>query len=389
MPVHVTIIGSSDRRLDELVRSSGFRPTVGSAVDLLALTHPGATQPDVLIMDVRGHGQIPAALAALKRQHPATGIVIVATELAPALMLDAMRAGATECVAEPLSGDQMGAAISRIIAQRNAPIGGRVFAFVGAKGGVGTTTLAVNVATALAKRDAGTLLIDMHPAYGDAAVLLGAEPRFSLVDAIENTHRLDLAFFNGLTAQSDAGVTLLASSDHAPTSPVDVHRIRLLLDFAARSYRYTVLDLPRSNPAMMDALEAASDIIVVTNQELASVRGASRLATALGRRYSREKISIVVSRFDKNAEISADDIEQAVHGPLRFTFPSDYRLALQALNAGRPFVLDAGSKLASAVTQFTRDLTGDASTEAAVATPAAALRSRLGARIGALRWMTS
>jgi len=263
-----------------------------------------------------------------------------------------------------------------------------VFAFVGAKGGVGTTTLAVNVATALALSDESTLFIDMHVAYGDAAVLLGTEPRFSLVDALENTHRLDLAFFNGLTVQSEAGVALLASSDHAPTSPIDVHRIRLLLDFAVRNYRYTVLDLPRSNPAMMDALEAAADIIVVTNQELASVRGASRVAGALSRRYGREKVSVVVSRFDKSADIGTSDIEQAVHAPLRFTFPSDYRLALQALNAGRPFVLDSSSKLASAVLTFTRTLNPDAGPEPAPSAPGA-LRTRLGARLGALRWMAS
>ncbi len=388
MPVQATIIGSQDRKLDELVRSSGLRPTVASAVDLLTLTHPNSVQPDVLIMDVRPHGQIPTALSVLKRQHPTTSVILVASELAPALMLDAMRAGVNECVAEPLTAEQIGAAIGRIVAQRTAPVGGQVFAFVGAKGGVGTTTLAVNVATALALSDESTLFIDMHAAYGDAAVLLGTEPRFSLVDALENTHRLDLAFFNGLTVQSEAGVALLASSDHAPTSPIDVHRIRLLLDFAVRNYRYTVLDLPRSNPAMMDALEAAADIIVVTNQELASVRGASRVAGALSRRYGREKVSVVVSRFDKSADIGTSDIEQAVHAPLRFTFPSDYRLALQALNAGRPFVLDSSSKLASAVLTFTRTLNPDAGPEPAPSAPGA-LRTRLGARLGALRWMAS
>jgi pilus assembly protein CpaE len=295
-----------------------------------------------------------------------------------------MRAGVNECVAEPLSSDQLGGAITRVIAQRTAPVGGQVFAFVGAKGGVGTTTLAVNVATALARSDASTLFIDMHPAYGDAAVLLGAEPRFSLVDAIENTHRLDLSFFNGLTVQSEAGVTLLASSDHAPTSTIDVHRIRLLLDFAVRNFRYTVLDLPRSNPAMLDALEGTSSIAVVTNQELASVRGASRIASALSRRYGRDKVSVVVSRFDKHADIGINDIEQAVHAPLRFTFPSDYRLALQALNTGRPFVLDGSSKLAGAVLEFTRSLTGDAAAE-----PSGARSGSLRSRIGSLRWMTA
>jgi pilus assembly protein CpaE len=384
MPVQITIIGSIDRKLEDLVRESGLRPAVASAVDLLTLTHRGAPQPDVLIVDVRGQSQVPSALAVLKRQHPTTSVILVASHLEPALILEAMRAGVNECVAEPLSSDQLGGAITRVIAQRTAPVGGQVFAFVGAKGGVGTTTLAVNVATALAKVDPSTLFIDMHPAYGDAAVLLGTEPRFSLVDAIENTHRLDLSFFSGLTAQSEAGVTLLASSDHAPTSPIDVHRIRLLLDFAVRHYRYTVLDLPRSNPAMLDALEGASSIEVVTNQELASVRGASRIAAALSRRYGRDKVSVVVSRFDKHADIGVNDIEQAVHAPLGFTFPSDYRLALQALNSGRPFVLDGGSKLAAAVVEFTKVLTGDTPTPSS-ATKSGSLRSRL----GSLRWMTA
>jgi pilus assembly protein CpaE len=384
MSIQITIIGSQDRRLEELVRSSGLRPTVASAVDLLTLTHPGAVPPDVLIMDVRNHGQVPAALAALKRQHPTTSVILVARELTPALMVEAMRAGVNECVAEPLTPDSMGGAISMVVAQRATPIGGKVFAFVGAKGGVGTTTLAVNVATALAGGGQDTLFIDMHPAYGDAAVLLGVEPRFSLVDALDNTHRLDLSFFGGLTAHSEAGVALLASSDQPSTAPIDMHRIRLLLDFAVRNYRYTVLDVPRGNPAMLDALEAATNIFVVTNQELASVSGANRVAGALSRRYTREKVSLVVSRFDKSADIGTEDIEQTVHSPLRFTFPSDYRLALQALNDGRPFVLNSSSKLSAAVLAFSRELSGETFTE-----PAPARSGVLRARFGALRWMTS
>src|SRR5207247_10567574 len=127
--------------------------------------------------------------------------------LTPDVRLGAMRAGVNECVSEPLTVDGVGGAVSRIIAQRAMPVGGQIFAFVGAKGGVGTTTLAVNVASALAGQRQSTLFIDLHPAYGDAAVQLGAEPRFSLTDALDNTHRLDLAFFNGLTAQTKSGVT--------------------------------------------------------------------------------------------------------------------------------------------------------------------------------------
>src|ERR1044072_7326869 len=110
MSVHITLIGSTDRKLEDIVRSSGIRPAVASAIDLLALTHPGAVQPDVLIVDVRGHGQVPAALGVLKRQHPATSVILVARELTPELMLEAMRAGVNECVAEPVSADSVGGA---------------------------------------------------------------------------------------------------------------------------------------------------------------------------------------------------------------------------------------------------------------------------------------
>jgi pilus assembly protein CpaE len=381
MAVQIAIIGSTDRKLEEIVRASGLRPTVASAVDLLALTHPAAVQPDVLIMDIRGHGQVPAALGVIKRQHPATSVILVVGQLTPEVMLEAMRAGVTECVAEPLTAEGVGGAIARIIAQRSMAVGGQIFAFVGAKGGVGTTTLAVNVATVLAQSGQSTLFIDMHPAYGDAAVQFGAEPRFSLTDALDNTHRLDLAFFNGLTAQTTSGVTLLASPDNAPNAPIDPHRIRLLLDFAVRNYRHTVLDLPRSNPAMLDALEGARSICVVTNQELASVRGACRVGEALSRRYTRDKVTVLVSRFDKSADITVEDIEEVMHAPVAFTFPSDYRVAVQALNAGRPFVLGETGKLALAVSSFARQLSGDPVGAAAAGSKIKAL----GARFGMLR----
>jgi pilus assembly protein CpaE len=357
-------------------------------MDLSSLTQPGAprqaaAEPDVLIMDVRAHGQVPSALWTLKRQHPTTSVMLVAGELTPGLMLEAMRAGVTECVAEPLTSEALAEAVSRIIAQRTGPASGQIFAFVGAKGGMGTTTLAVNVATAFARSQRSTLFVDMHQGYGDATVLFGAEQRFSWLDALGNTHRLDLSFFNGLTVQTSAGVTLLAAPDDAPAAPIDANRIRLLLDFAIRNYQHTVLDLPRSSPAILEALDAATSIFVVTDQELASVRGASRVANTLRRRYSRDKVSVVVSRFDKDADIGISDIEDVVHSDVRYTFPNDYRVALQALNTGKPFVLAGNSQLASSVNGFVKLLNGETLVERAHP-----LKPRSLARLAAVRWMT-
>jgi pilus assembly protein CpaE len=114
------------------------------------------------------------------------------------------------------------------------------------------------------------------------------------------------------------------------------------------------------------------------------VRGASRVTDALSRRYSRDKVSVVVSRYDKGAEILTRDIEEVVHVPVRFTIPSDYRLALQALNEGRPFVLAGNSKLATAVSALARQITGST-----VAAPAATPPGPLRGWFGNLRWTTS
>ena len=359
MSVNILLVGSTDRQLEEILRASGMKlpPVAGS--ELQTLAQPTAKPPDVVVIDIRDHSHLPAALPFLKRHHPATGVVIVASRLDPNLLLEAMRSGVNEFVSEPLNAADIDAAISRVIAQRPTPAtaSGEVFAFIGAKGGVGTTTLAVNVATALSQMQSeSTLLIDLHVANGDAAVFLGAEPRFSIVDALENTHRLDEAFFHGLIVKTKPGVHLLASSDRVMVTPVDVRRIRSLLEFAARHFRYIVLDVPRADAAVLDALEGASRIVVVANQELATVRSASRMAVALRQRYGKDKISVVVSRADRLAEIGHEDVERAVGSKVRHSFPSDYRRALQALHKGRPMTLENHNELSGSFTKFARSL---------------------------------
>ena len=359
MSVNIVLIGSTDRQLEEALQACGMKGPTLAGSELSAFAQPGTRQPDVLVIDIREQSHLPSALPLLKRQHPTTGVVIVASRLDPALLLEAMRSGVNEFVTDPVNAVELEAAIARVIAQRPAQATkGEAFAFIGAKGGVGTTTVAVNVATAVAKLAGSTLLIDLHVAHGDAAVFLGAEPRFSVVDALENTHRLDEQYFQGLIVKTKSGVELLASSDRVMVAPVDVRRIRTLIEFAARHYRYVILDVPRSDPAILDAIESVHKIVIVANQELATVRSASRMATALRQRYGKDKLTIVVSRADHLAEIGQDDIERAVGAPVRHTFPSDYRRALQAVNKGRPITLDNHNDLSASFLKFARALTG-------------------------------
>ena len=348
---------SSDPLFAQLVAQTGIRSVVAGLDALSSLARPGAPQPEVLVLDLREQQPFPPALATLKQQHPTTAVLLVLAQLDPALMLEAMRAGVNECMVPPITVQELQAVIKRLVKHSAPTTCGDVLAFMGAKGGVGATTVAVNVATALARTNPdSTLLIDLNLACGDAAVFLGEEPRFSVLDAIENVHRLDAAFFKGLVVRTKSGLDLLGASGRPTPGPVDAAKIRAVLEFASQTRRYTVLDVPRSDPAVLDSLEVATQIVIVANQELATVRSASRLAATLRQRYGQHRLNLVLTRTDRRAEIGHEDVQRAVGLEVRHTFPSDYRLALQAMNKGRPVVLDNHNQLGGAFATFAREL---------------------------------
>ena len=357
--MNVSVVVGLDRKLPDLLRACGAQVTSIEIADLKALAEPTVRQPDVIVVDARDRSTLPAELAVIKRQHPATGILVVLPRLEGTLILDAMRAGANECVADPITREELNAALARIVAQRPSRRRGDVFAVIGAKGGVGATTLAVNVATMLNRlHPSSTLLMDLHLTYGDAAIFLGAEPRFSILDALENMHRMDVSFLRTLVTQTKSGLNLLASSDHAVSTPVDVTRVRSLIDLAANEFRFLVLDVPRSDTVVLESLESVTRVVVVANQDVSTIRGAARMAASLEQRYGKERVNVVISRYDARAEIGQADVERVIGRPVTYLFPNNHETALASLNNGRPLVLDNHTKLASAFTTFAGHLAG-------------------------------
>lgn len=358
--VRVVIAGSADRQIDEMLRESGAHVSSQALDDLAAIGRPGAPQPDAVIVDLRDRQSLPPALMHLKRQHPGIGVVIVASTLEPTLMLEAMRAGVNEWVPEPLSPTVLVAAVQRVTAQHvHKESEGQLFAFVGAKGGVGTTTVAVNVATALARvAPRRSLLVDLHLAYGDTALFTGVEPRFTTADVLENIHRLDEAYLHAVIATTPAGLHVMASSDRGVSPVSGPEPVRQMLDFAGKHYQYVVLDVPRSDITMLDSLDRAANIVVVANQELATVRRAGALAIGLRQRYGKDRIALVINRFDRAAEIGREDVERVTGGVVRHVIPSDYRIALEGLNQGRPVVIDNHNRLAASFAGLAQSLAG-------------------------------
>lgn len=354
----VGIIGSGDRRLEDALREAGVRTIVLPSDYLAPSSRSMGPAPDAVLVDIRTDKSALASIGAIKRRFPALGVAIVVAGLEPEVMLEAMRAGVTEVLSEPINPGQVQAALGRIMAGSAQTVDGKVYAIIGAKGGIGATTIAVNVADAFAKRAGGSLLIDLEMGAGDASVLLGAEPRFSIADALENTHRLDEAYFKGLVTRSRSGLDLLAASSRVAASATDPDRLRAVITFATRYYPAVVLDVPRGDLLLLDSLSWATQIFIVVNHELPTVRSAHRLASRLKPRYG-DRLGLIINRSDKHAEISLEDIGKAVNLPTRFVFPSDYRGALAAVNKGQPIAQVPQNKLGAAFHEFVQTLTGE------------------------------
>ena len=354
--IHVAVV-STDSRLEEALRGTGIKSTRLDRESLNAAP-TSASAPSALIVDVRGQSQLPAGLPAFRKYHATTPVILIASTLEPRLMLEAMRAGVNECIQEPVTAEALDEAIRRLVQGAAPQQAGQVFAFVGAKGGVGTTTAAVNTAATLSRiAKAHVLVIDLHIGTGDAALFLGVEPRFSVVDAIDNVHRMDESFFNSVAEKTKAGIDLLAASDRLTHGGVDLQRLRTLIEFASNRYRYVVLDVPRSNMSLLDALEIITTVVVVTSQELPSLRSAGRLAHLLRTRYGSSRVMAVMNRFDRRAEIAHTDVERVIGDSVKHLIPSDYRVAIEALNVGKPVALEPGA-LSNAFRSLAGDLAG-------------------------------
>ncbi|MDR1989049.1 MAG: AAA family ATPase [Acidobacteriaceae bacterium] len=354
----VAVAGAHDRQLEDLLKAAGLQARALQLSEFSTL--PSNRVPDVLVLDTRSGQGVPSTLPSIKRQYPALGVVIVASALDPELLLEAMRAGVNELVAEPITQTDLARAVNRVLGQHAGFEAGKIYGFVGAKGGVGTTTVAVNVAMLFARlnQSSRTLLIDMYEAGGDTGVFLSADPKFSISDVADNTHRLDDTYLNSVVIQLGSGLDLLGSADRSFPHALDPAKIRAVLDFVARAYRFVILDLPRFDAAVLDALDQATTIFIVANQELATVKDGARMATTLRQRFGKDKVKIVLSRADRQADIGPNDVERTIGAEVVHSFPSDYRTALQAINKGRPLVSDTTSELAHSYQKFVTKLAG-------------------------------
>jgi len=328
--------------------------------------------PDLAFVDLRRDS--PGGLGSIERLragHPNVAIFAVAQTTEPDLILQAMRAGANEFFSWPVPEEAFHGAIRRTAARRETSQGAarqpsQTLVFFGAKGGAGTTTVAVNAAVELARvSKRPTLILDLKPCFGEVGLFLGMRPRFTVLDAIDNLHRLDRDFLRELVAKHKSELEILAGSEQADRpSAADGGAIEELFRVLGRAYDFIVVDAGNTiNSSIIGALYAADSLFVVVNPDVPSVRNAQRMidrVRQLG--VGGERVRVLLNRAGTPG-VAPAQIETALGYPVHHAFPSDQPTVSMALNSGVPLALANHSEMAAQFRQFAEQIASPGAAE--------------------------
>lgn len=352
------------REIGALLRSGG---TPVGVMDGPRGSHDGA-QPDVVVVDIRGDAASGmAAIERLRTVHPTVAIFAVAYGTEPEIILQAMRAGANEYFAWPVPEDAFHGALRRTTSRRDSTGGtagtpSQTLVFFGAKGGAGTTTVAVNCAVELARlTQRSTMILDLKPCFGEVALFLGVRPRYTIIDAIDNLHRLDRDFMRELVTKHKSGVEILAGSEqYDRPGSTDASALEELFRVLGKSHDFLVVDAGNAiNSSSIASLYAADTVFLVANPDVPSVRNAQRLVDRLRQLgVGSERVRVLLNRVSEQGVIAPKQIETALGLGVHHSFPSDYGAVSTALNSGVPLALSNHTELAAQFDSFTRQIIG-------------------------------
>ncbi len=329
------------------------------------------TNPDIgLVVIDRDPEKGLELVAKLSESSPNCAVLVVSSSSDGNLILQAMRAGAKEFLTQPVRIEDLLAALGRITERRfgrgeKRPRGSQVIAVAGAIGGVGTTSLAVNVGCALAADKKNSVaLVDLDLCLGDADVFLDTIPDYTLVDVAQNITRLDFSLLKRSLTKHSSGLFLLPRpvqlEDISIITPEDLQRVIGLLK---ATFTHLVLDLSKSySPIDLMALEMATQILLVTQLDLPCLRNVVRLMMSFGEMNGMaDKVKIVVNRAGLDTgQITLKKAQETIGREIFWQLPNDYRTMIEVRNNGVPLIEQAPK---AAITQSMLALTDALSNE--------------------------
>jgi pilus assembly protein CpaE len=366
------------------LKQEGFEVHVASdgqaGVEMVAAIGPDLILMDVAMPKLDGYAATQHIRAA-EGAGPHVPIIMLTAEADVEQRVRGLRAGADDDIVKPFHPLELIARIKALLARSGGgqkpkagaeqPTLGQLYCFYGAKGGVGTTTIAINTAIALATRlRRKTALLDANLQFGDMRVFLdmGLDTP-SIVNAITEPD-LDAELLKRLITHHHAGIDLLLAPPNPEQADIVVERQRgdpaslsNLLALARRAYDYTLVDMAKSiDDFNLQLFDEADVIFVVMTADLSclkNVRLVLETMDSLG--YERSKIQLVLNRSNAYTGINVDNAESALGRRIDFQVINEYRGAISALNSGEPFMFSRpDGPLGQSVSKFAREVDAQA-----------------------------
>ena len=302
-------------------------------------------RPEVLMVDFRNLKEpYENFIAPVKETAASPLLVAMHSSADPETILAVMHAGADAFVYPPLPAN-IPKALERVAAgverQRHASngAGGRTLGFLSAKGGCGATTVACHLAVELARL--GTkevLLADLDLDAGLVGFLMKSKSRFSVLDALTNTDRLDLSYWRAIISNGIPRLQIVRAPGAQPHRPEPRQNdVRTVLRFVRYQYDWIVLDLGRGmNPLVVSGLEEVDDAFLVTTLDVPALHQVKEIVRSLvDNGYPKDRLHLILNRVPKNPDVMPEELEGLLGVSVYSMLPDDYAAIYEAYAEGQ------------------------------------------------------
>ncbi len=299
------------------------------------------SRADLVIVEVLEAAEFDR-LEALAHAMPELDFLLIGPPMSPDLLMRAMRAGVREVLPSPASAATVAEAVNRLARKRPRVVEGtkrgQVVTFIGCKGGSGATFTATNVAHLLATGDRKVALIDLNLQFGDALLFISNDqPMSHVADVARNVQRLDAALLGSSMTQLSRQLHVLpAPEDVAQAADVLPEHVNAIVSVARTMYDVVVIDVGRAlSGVTLQALDEADHVYAVLQMTLPFVRDARRLRDVFrSLEYPQRKLHWVVNRYEKNSQITTDDLRTMLGTDELITLPNQYQVVADSVNQG-------------------------------------------------------
>ena len=369
MSRQVLVVGPAlepDVAMEQTFRRLGYTrlTRVGSVAD--ALEFSSRENVDLLFLPIDQVDD--AALAAVERtsrKDRHMGIVATGPRADQEYLLRAMRVGIQEFLVRPCTIEELTAVVERLHRRSEVrQITGQTFAMFSSKGGVGVSTTAVNLASALAliHNESRVAVVDLAMPGGDVSLLLNAKPSYTIGDLATRIDRLDQdMLFSALTPATD-GVWVLAMPEGGNAmDTVDATVTSTVLSQLRQSFTFSLIDCEHQlTERSLAALDAADRVLLLTELKVPALRSTQRTMTVFRRLgYPTDKLCVVVNRYQSSDVVSTGDAARLLNADIFFNIPNDYKASTEAATDGIAIpIRHPQSKLGLAYLQLAQKLAG-------------------------------